>query len=44
MASCTENVKFEAEFKDVFELREFLARIQELESEFPNVKVTFEEL
>lgn len=37
-----ENVKFES--SNEFELREFLAAIQELEAQFPNVKVTFEEL
>lgn len=41
---CEENVKLECDFKDVFELREFLAEIQELEAKYPNVRVTFEEL
>lgn len=39
-----EMIKVESDFENVFELREFLAEVQEMAARFPNVKVTFEEL
>lgn len=40
---CTEIVKIESDFEHVFELREFLAEIQELAKSYQNVIVTFED-